>query len=257
MGKYNSSVYRVRPLMEIIEKKENYDSFLKLLSLVDIPALGQPHTYQYDGESCSEKQLKPSKRHLSALIAYMAAKQHTADVKNEKRKALFFPDPENPNGRAEACMEALAALENAYDSLSPSDRHWFLFEGSTHPDIFIEGEDYVIVCEGKWTEPNITTKTTHLSADGESRNQMIRHIQGALNHTDKKVYAFYIVEKGCGYEEDLTKDRLAEQLETETIRIPDSEKEKILASFCGYTTWQEIEKQIKGVSFKRKEDIPS
>ena len=200
MGKYNSSVYRVRPLMEIIEKKENYDSFLKLLSLVDIPSLGQPHTYQYDGENCSEKQLKPSKRHLSALIAYMSAKQHTADIKNEKRKALFFPAPENPNRRAEACMEALAALENVYDSLSPSDRHWFLFEGFTHPDIFIEGEDYVIVCEGKWTEPNITTKTTHLSADGESRNQMIRHIQGALNHTDKKVFAFYIVEKGCGYE---------------------------------------------------------
>ena len=240
MGKYNSSVYRVRPLMEIIEKKENYDSFLKLLSLVDIPALGQPHTYQYDGENCSEKQLKPSKRHLSALIAYMAAKQHTADVKNEKRKALFFPDPENPNGRAEACMEALAVFENVYDSLSPSDRHWFLFEGFTHPDIFIEGEDYVIVCEGKWTEPNITTKTTHLSADGESRNQMIRHIQGALNYSDKKVYGFYIVDENCNYKNELTEDCFKKQLETETIRIPDSEKEKILASFCQYNIQQTL-----------------
>ena len=255
MGKYNSSVYRARPLMEIIKK--DYDSFLKLLSLMNIPALGQPHTYQYDGENCSEKQLKPSKRHLSSLIAYMAAKQHTADVKNEKRKALFFPAPENPNGRAEACMEALVALENVYDSLSPSDRHWFLFEGFTHPDIFIEGEDYVIVCEGKWTEPNVTTKTTHLSADGESRNQMVRHIQGALNYSDKKVYGFYIVDESCNYKNELTEDCFKKQLERETVRIPDSEKEKILDSFYGYTTWQEIEKQIKDVSFKRKEDIPS
>lgn len=254
MGKYNSSVYRVRPLMEIIEK--DYDAFLKLLALLNVPALGHPYTYQYDGENCSEKLLKPSKRHLSALIAYMAAKDHTSDVKNEKRKALFFPDPENPNGRAETCMEALVSLENVYDSLSPHDRHWFLFEGFTHPDIFIEGEDYVIVCEGKWTEPNITTKTTHLSADGEFRNQMIRHIQGALNNSDKKIYAFYIVEEGCGYEKDLSKERLAEQLETETVKIPDSEKAKILDSFYGYTTWDAIKNQINGVKFKSKEDIP-
>lgn len=255
MGKYNSSVYRVRPLMEIIEK--DYDAFLKLLAMLNIPALGYPHTYQYDGENCSEKLLKPSKRHLSALIAYMATKDHTSDVKHEKRKALFFPDPEHPNGRAEACMEALVSLENVYDSLSPRDRHWFLFEGFTHPDIFIEGEDYVIVCEGKWTEPNITTKTTHLSAEGESRNQMIRHIQGALNDSDKKVYAFYIVEEGCGYEKDLSKERLAEQLETETVKIPTSEKVKILESFYGYTTWNAIESQINGVKFKSKEDIPA
>lgn len=255
MGKYNSSVYRVRPLMEIIEK--DYDAFLKLLAMLNIPALGHPHTYQYDGENCSEKLLKPSKRHLSALIAYMATKDHPSDVKHEKRKALFFPDPEHPNGRAEACMEALVSLENVYDSLSPCDRHWFLFEGFTHPDIFIEGEDYVIVCEGKWTEPNITTKTTHLSAEGESRNQMIRHIQGALNDSDKKVYAFYIVEEGCGYEKDLSKERLAEQLETETVKIPDSEKVKILESFYGYTTWNAIESQINGVKFKSKKDIPA
>ena len=255
MGKYNSSVYRVRPLMEIIEK--DYDAFLKLLAMLNIPVLGYPHTYQYDGENCSEKLLKPSKRHLSALIAYMAAKQHTSEVKNEKRKALFFPDPENPNGRAEACTEALADLENTYDSLSPRDRHWFLFEGFTHPDIFIEGEDYVIVCEGKWTEPSITTKTTHLSADSEFRNQMIRHIQGALNDTGKKVYGFYIVDENCKYRDELKKECFRKQLETETIRIPDSEKEKIFDSFYGYTTWQEIEKQIEGVSFKRKEDIPS
>ena len=154
-------------------------------------------------------------------------------------------------------MEALVALENVYDSLSPSDRHWFLFEGFTHPDIFIEGEDYVIVCEGKWTEPNVTTKTTHLSADGESRNQMVRHIQGALNYSDKKVYGFYIVDESCNYKNELTEDCFKKQLERETVRIPDSEKEKILDSFYGYTTWQEIEKQIKDVSFKRKEDIPS
>lgn len=254
MGKYNSSIYRVRPLMEIVEKDRS--SFLKLLSLVDIPLLGAVSRCEYDGENRSEKQLKPSKRHLSALIAYMATKSHTdSNVKNSKRKELFFPDPDTPNRRATVCQEALALLEETYDTLLPDDKRWYIFEGFTHPDIFIEGDDYVIVCEGKWTEPCITTKTTHLCAEGESRNQMIRHIQGALNAYNKKVYAFYIVENGCGYEKELTKEHFAEQLETETIKIPVSEKANILNSFYGYTTWQAIEKQISGVQFKRKADI--
>ena len=254
MGKYNSSVYRVRPLMEIVEK--DHSSFLKLLSLVNIPALGPLSCCRYDGENRSEKQLKPSKRHLSALISYMATKNHTkADVKNEKRKALFFSDPEKPDCRAIACQEALALLEETYDTLSPNGTPWYVFEGFTNPDIFIEGADYVIVCEGKWTEPHITTKTTHLCADGEYRNQMLRHIQGALNAYSKKVYAFYIVEDGCGYEKELTKECFAEQIETETVKIPSSEKAMILGSFYGYTTWQAIEKEIPDIKFKRKEEI--
>lgn len=85
MGKYNSSVYRVRTLMEIVEN--DYAAFLELLSLVRIPAMGIPKTYHYDGAQCSEKQLKPSKRHMSALIAYMAAKDHTGiSVANVKRQ---------------------------------------------------------------------------------------------------------------------------------------------------------------------------
>ena len=70
MGRYNSSVYRVRPLMQVVEK--DIAAFHKLLSLVGIAPLGIPNIYLYDGEGCAEKQLKPSKRHLAGLISYMA-----------------------------------------------------------------------------------------------------------------------------------------------------------------------------------------
>ena len=251
MGKYNSSVYRVRTLMEIVEN--DYAAFLELLSLVRIPALGIPKTYHYDGAQCSEKQLKPSKRHMSALIAYMAAKDHTGiSVANVKRQQLFSPDA---NSRTEACQEALAALEEHYDTLAPSTRAWYVFEGFTNPDVFIEGDDYVVVCEGKWTESHITVKTTNLAAENEYRNQMIRHIQGALNYTNKKVYAFYIVDKGCGYEADLSTDAFAVQLEKETIKIPGKEKEEIISAFCGYTTWQDIKNVLPAVDFKTKAEI--
>lgn len=245
MGRYNSSVYRVRPLMQVVEK--DITAFHQLLSLVDIAPLGVPNIYLYDGEGCVEKQLKPSKRHLAALISYMAEKDHTGvSVTNTMRRQLFFPDPNSPASRAEACRAALAELEKSYDALASTNRAWYVFEGFTNPDIFIEGDDYVIVCEGKWTEPHITTKTTNLAADNEYRNQMVRHIQGALNYTNKKVYAFYIVDKDCGYEAELSTDAFAAQLEKETIKIPGKEKEEIISAFCGYTTWQDIKKCVAG-----------
>ena len=88
MGRYNSSVYRVRPLMEVVEN--NITAFHKLLSLVGIAPLGIPNIYLYDGEGCTEKQLKPSKRHLAALISYMAEKDHTGvSVTNTMRRRLI------------------------------------------------------------------------------------------------------------------------------------------------------------------------
>lgn len=240
--------------MKVVEK--DIAAFHKLLSLADITPLGIPNIYLYDGEGCDEKQLKPSKRHPAALISYMAEKDHTgASVTNIRRWQLFFPNPDLPNSRAEVCRAALAELEESYDALVPTNRAWYVFEGFTNPDIFIEGDDYVIVCEGKWTEPHITTKTTNLAADNEYRNQMVRHIRRALNYTNKKVYAFYIVDKNCGYEADLSTDAFSAQLEQETIKIPEYEKAQIIDAFCGYTTRQDIKNLIPFVDFKSKEEI--
>ena len=70
MGKYNSSIYRVRPLMEQVEGNQQH--FLGLLALVGIGPLGVPQMYRYEGKPCGEMQLKPSKKHLLALIDYIA-----------------------------------------------------------------------------------------------------------------------------------------------------------------------------------------
>ena len=80
-------------------------------------------------------------------------------------------------------------------------------------------------------------------------------MQGALNYTNKKVYAFYIVDKDCGYEADLSTDAFATQLEKETIKIPSKEKEEIISAFCGYTTWQDIKNVLPAVDFKTKAEI--
>ena len=69
MGIYNSSKYRVRPLMERVEK--DYEAFLSLLALVEIEPLGKPILYRYDGEAgtdCKEMALKPTKKQLKKLL---------------------------------------------------------------------------------------------------------------------------------------------------------------------------------------------
>ena len=251
MGKYNSSIYRVRPLMKCIEK--DYDAYLKVLSLVGIESLSIPQIFCYDGENCCEMQLKPPKQHLASLIDRMANKIHKkVNVTGFNRLDLFFGEQEKrENARIKARME----LEKHYDTLTSADRPWYMFEGFTNPDIFIEGDDYVIVCEGKWTEPHITTTTTYLSSVGEYRSQMVRHIQGALNYTNKKVIAFYIVDAECGYTEDLTKESFGGQLELETIQPSVAEKEQILESFYGYTTWQAIQEKLPHIDFQSKSSI--
>lgn len=251
MGKYNSSIYRVRPLMELIEG--DYSAFSSFISLVGLNGLGKPLLYRYDGVACKEMKIKPTKQHLISLIDYMSTKKHDIiDISGQDRRNLFFGSGQL---RKDTRNKAIALLEKNYDKLTPSSRFWYIFEGYTNPDIFIEGDDYVIICEGKWTEAQITTKTTHLSAQNEYRNQMIRHIQGGLNYTKKRIYAFYIVDKDCGYTQDLTKESLKHQLELETIKINDEEKAMILSSFYGFTTWQDIKERLPSVVFLDKKEI--
>ena len=247
MGKYNSSIYRVRPLMECIEN--DYDAFLSVLELLGISSLSKPTTYCYDGVLCSEKQLKPTKQHLLSLIDLMATTEHrNVKITGQNSEHLFFGDPDVRKATGE---QAKAELEAHYDTLTSSSRPWYMFEGFTNPDIFIEGDDYVIVGEGKWTEPHITTTTTYLP----SRNQMIRHIQGTLNYTQKKVYAFYIVDADCGYTNDLSKESFRQQLADETIQPDNSEKVAIVNAFYGFTTWQAIHEILPQINFPDKNAI--
>lgn len=252
MGKYDSSKYRVVPLVESIKNDER--NFEKFLGTVDsMPRLSFPsdeNAYYYGD---NEKQLKPPKAHLDALIDYMASKKHNESSKlSHKRKALFGLD--TPANREKTREEAKRLLEAVYDA-QVLPKAWYIFEGATNPDIYIEGKDYVIICEGKWTESHITTNTTHLCEENEYRSQMIRHIQGALNSTWKKVYAFYIVDEDCGYTSDLTLEALKRQIERETIK-PNGIT-SILDSFYGYTTWQKIKSVIPSVHFRSKEEIDS
>ena len=142
--------------------------------------------------------------------------KHIAKVDSPKRTSTNGDRMELYGGSEPKTKEALKLIDQVYDK-DTLPKAWYIFEGPTNPDIFIECDEYVIVCEGKWTEPHITTKTTHLNQENEKRNQMIRHIQGALNYTNKEVIAFYIVDENCNYKNDLTREAFESQMNQETI----------------------------------------
>ena len=213
MGKYDSSKYRITPLLELISN--NSECFDKFADALGIHSLTSPYCYCY-GEN--EKQLKPSKDHLSRLIDYIAIKDFSGfNITNPYRRQLCLGSPDK---REKARIDAKRLLEQQYNSLLPSSRCWFVFEGFTNPDIYIEGSDYILIGEGKWTEAHITTETTNLrTKDGEYRNQMVRHIQGAQNVSSKQIFAFYIVDADCSYIQDLTPSAFTKQLDLETIKL--------------------------------------
>ena len=240
----------------IIGNQAKFDAVLSKLSEGPIPRLVCPKdvgAYYYGSKKMGqgEKQLRPTKDHLIRLARHLAGCQKSSDVL--ERQCLFglhgVDKQEIALARAEYMIERIYT-----DERTTVPRAWYVFEGNTCPDFYIEGDNYIILGEGKWREGNITLTTSFLN-NGEQRCQMVRHIQAALNATDKTVYAFYIVDDNCSYKEDLTKKALAEQLGKESIPLSELDQKKILNAFYGYTTWQAIEELGIGVSFLSVDQI--
>lgn len=247
MGKYNSSTYRVTPFLDFI--RGDLERINTFLSIFGIRIASLPLEYFY-GEN--EKTLKPTKQHLTNIVVHFSGTEGVkVPTMTEDRKALLLGDAVTRKDKAD---EAIRLLNESYAVITPDSKDWFIFEGFTHPDIFVLGEDYVLIGEGKWTEPHITTKTSNLNY----RNQMARHIQAALNaYPGKRIISFYLVDAGCGYLSDLTNDAFKKQLDEETIPIPEKEKEAIANCFAGYATWQEIGKLFPEIRFLSKAEIDS
>ena len=240
--------------MDAIKNNQGkFDRFLKTVKGRNVPSnIKCPAEDSACFYGDKEKQLKPTKEHLKKLVDHIAKNDYTKKKSTNGNRMALYGQSETKT-KEEAKDEALKLIDQVYDN-DTLPKAWYIFEGPTNPDIFIECDEYVIVCEGKWTEPHITTKTTHLNQEHEKRNQMIRHIQGALNYTNKKIIAFYIVDENCSYKNDLECEAFESHLNKETIKLSDEEKERIRSSFYGYTIWQRLETEL-GIKFKTKEEI--
>ncbi len=213
-----------------------------------------PDEYLLDNEIA----LRPLKEHLLWMLKNFNKCKEQNSVKNTntntKRHNLR-------NNHQETLDEAKSYIEEIYSKSTAVPKAWYILEGNTYPDIFIETKEHIIVIKEKGTERSATMKTYFL----DDRNQMVRHIQGAMQYNEdhcngeKTVMGFYIVD-----EQEFIFDKnkhiksfskFEDVLKIETVPCVGSETVK--KCFKGYTTWQKIKEQpeFSDIVFPTKEDI--
>jgi hypothetical protein len=150
-----------------------------------------------------------------------------------KRLALTQRDPN-------VIAEAMRLLGS--DAIE-SERAWYVLEGPSCPDVFLETDDLIVVIEGKRTEAGPTTGTSWMPV----RHQMLRHIDAAWDIGGKRQCGgFFIVEgnpEGEVPDHWLNAARQTLQPDVLSQSLPHRSPEvriKMADAFLGVTTWQTV-----------------
>ena len=155
----DSTLTRVKPLFDFIGKDiEKLNQFFRLFGK-NIPGIQQGSVKEI--RYGKEKLLPPSK---SLLIWMLHNLKELRDVEkyvaNKKDSKTFLKREELFAGDNIVLKEAL----NFISTKNPLPKSaWYIFEGYTHPDIYIETDDSIFICEAKRTEKDITKKTIWLN----------------------------------------------------------------------------------------------
>ncbi len=140
----------------------------------------------------------------------------------------------------------LAGALKSLEERRPSSRAWYVLEGPSQPDVFLDTAESLVVIEGKRSEPDLATSTAWMPV----RHQMLRHLDAAWEHRQgRPIYGLFIVEREEGaasvgpssawhqaVEETISDDVLKGSL---PHRSPD-ERSQIASALLGVTTWQAV-----------------
>lgn len=154
--------------------------------------------------------------------------------KRELRRRLFSEE-------VGAIAEAQAALKSG----GFVDGAWYVFEGRTAVDAYLETDELIVLIEGKRTETGPTTKTEWMPV----RHQILRNIDAVWDSRGTRtIVAFFVVE---GWPRDEQKvparwrDFVAQTVSSPALeaslphRAP-PERQAMTDSFAGATTWQAV-----------------
>lgn len=245
MGKRDSSQTRAAPVFDKLKLCEPGGGN-QLEALLRLATGGHPNSHPLIRMSdvrvskwgeC-EARIQPPLSLLAWLIRNLpdtgVARPSGGDETSLRRRELFDRNP----------MTVRKALKSIHGSDLP--KAWYVLEGSSQPDVYIETDEAVVVVEGKRTEPELTVGTTWMPG----RHQILRHIDGAWEvRGHRKVYALLIVE---GDEEDgglrVPSKWVEESLNTVSTEAISSslphrgptEQLEIARCFRGVTTWQAV-----------------
>ena len=205
-------------------------------SEVDLPSPvgelvpGHPRSWGKD-----ERRLSPPLGLLEWLVqnikAAAAMESRTSEETCRMRLALARRDPD-------VVQEALTRLR-----AGEKGKKWFVLEGESCPDAYLETDSIVVVVEGKRTELTTTSKTTFMP----KRSQLIRHMDATWEVADgRRVLGLLLVE-GESPDPMLVPERWSsasdEQLRPELLvpSLPHRtavERDIIAGGILGAATWQ-------------------
>ncbi len=252
MGRFNSSKTRVVPVFDALYQRDSSgSSWLPALAALGSRAAGLelpsdfgrlPEDYQpYWGEK--ERRLDPP----PALLQWLAgnASKPASDKLwgSEQVRALR---EQLVAGDEAVIKQALESLQN-----SPRRRAWYVLEGESFPDAFLQTDKLLFVIEGKRKESKLTTTTTWMAG----RSQIIRHMDAAWEvRGGRRVLGLTIVEGEGGSEAVApspywmrqSDDQVAPKKLADSLPHRDAGSRTQLASgFLGVTTWQRVCKTFR------------
>ena len=241
MGDKNSSLTRVIPLMDLLIKDTvNFDKFFTIFNKkikIDYPII--EYRYGYD-----EKAIQPPRSILKWLV------ENTDKLKDSEKAKIIADTKKSSIERAKLFSndenQKKTALSNLEKQKLPQVA-WYIFEGYTQPDIYIETRTTIIVGEAKRTEDKLTTETTWL----KNRDQLIRHIDAVID-SGKEVYSFLLVENKHLYNFENYSD--IEYFKKSLPHRDEKTVKKIFDTYCGVTTWNDVKELFPEIYFPNTVD---
>lgn len=129
---------------------------------------------------------------------------------------------------------------------NPRERGWYVLEGLSQPDAYLETDEAIVVIEGKRTEPGPTIGTKWMPR----RHQMLRHLDAAWEaRGQKRVYSFFILEGEGGPDAvevparwvDAARNTISTTAICDSLPHRDAAEQLAIARcFLGVTTWQAV-----------------
>lgn len=185
-GRYNSSKTRVCPAFRVIA--ENPEPFFELLrehfglniNVNELKIL--EIAYSDPTHDKNEKPLNPNPLYLTWLLCHpgetnigeLKRKNKGELSRNEKKRLSLLCD-----GR---CQDDGLKKIKRCENEGKYPKAWYILEGCTMPDVFIETNKFYMIIEGKRKEAGPKIGTTWY----KKRHQMVRHLEGLVCYKHAK-----------------------------------------------------------------------
>ena len=246
MGKKDSTETRVVPVFDHLLSSDYTDTqwlerLIRLGTRADVATVPQdigaliPDHLPSWGQN--ERSLSPPLELLEWLVCSITKEQvGKSGDKGEtrkKRKALASGDPD-------VLCEALRLLREG-----KRGKKWFVLEGPSRPDVYLETDTLVLVVEGKRKEPSPTNDTEWM----QYRPQLIRHMDAAWEAAERRVVLGLLMVEGKTDDplsvpkkwlQDSERHLQHDQLASSLPHRSDQERQKIGAGVLGAATWQRV-----------------